>query len=109
MLTDILDALKTEQPDDVLDDYRLQSIEFLRKMLEHLHELCLTKMSNKDVEMMTMRYVEAVATNRSLKTLLIEYFGELVPEVEKLVDRLRRVNYKKFTNLIRRKLSEMFS
>jgi hypothetical protein len=49
MLTDILDALKTEQPDDVLDDYRLQSIEFLRRMLEHLHELCLTKMSNKDV------------------------------------------------------------
>jgi hypothetical protein len=59
--------------------------------------------------MMTMRYVEAVATNRPLKTLLIEYFGELVPEVDKLVDRLRRVNYKKFTNLIKRKLSEMFS
>lgn len=58
---------------------------------------------------MTMRYVEAVTSNKPLKSLLIEYFGELVPEVDKLVDRLKRVNYKKFTNLIRRKLSEMFS
>jgi len=44
-----------------------------------------------------------------LNTALTYYFGEMVPEVDRLVQRLKRVSHKKFTVLIRRKISEMFT
>lgn len=109
MLTDILDALKTEQVElEPPEDSRQQTIEFLKRMLGHLKELCLTKMSTKDVESLTEAHIENVAT-LPLNTALTHYFGEMMPEVERLVQRLKRVSHKKFTVLIRRKISEMFT
>lgn len=77
-------------------------------MLSHLKELCLTKMSTKDVESLTELHIENVS-RLPLNTALTYYFRDIVPEVDRLVQRLKRVSHKKFTMLIRRKISEMFS
>jgi len=73
-------------------------------MLNHLKELCLTKMSTKDVESLTQVHIENIAI-LPLNTALTCYFKELMPEVDRLVQRLKRVSHKKFTVLIRRKIS----
>jgi len=74
MLTDILDALKTEQVDsEPLDDSHQQTIQFLKRMLGHLKELCLTKMSTKDMESLTQVHIENAAM-LPLNTALTYYF-----------------------------------